>query len=148
MRGGLQICDLKFHNLALGSKLLWNLIGNSNSWSSQVLRRKYLLGSRLRCLDNVLIVSKDSSIFNLCQKVLPLFRHDLTWIPGNDKKIRIWKDSIMENSPLASTPGIWNFWTWMETQGLETLWAISSWNIEPPFNWENWNISNFPVYLT
>ena len=54
----------------------------------------------------------------------------------------------MENSPLASTPGIWNFQTWMETQGLETLWAISSWNIEPTFNWENWNISNFPVYLT
>ena len=59
----------------------------------------------------------------------------------------IWKDYILGNYPLAYAHGIQNFWTWLETQGLETLWAISSWNIEPPFNWKNWNIPDCPLHL-
>ena len=34
MEGGLQIKDLKFQNLAMGAKLLWNLINIKPAWSS------------------------------------------------------------------------------------------------------------------
>ena len=32
-------------------------------------------------------------------------------------------------------------------QGLKTLWAISSRNMESPFNWEKWNILECLVHL-
>ena len=63
----------------------------------------------MRCLDNDPIMRKGSYIFTLCQKVIPLFKAELTWIPGNGKQIKIWKDSIMGNSSLAAAPGIQNF---------------------------------------
>ena len=40
MEGGLQIKDLKFQNLAMGAKLLWNLINAKPSWNCQVIWSK------------------------------------------------------------------------------------------------------------
>ena len=87
MEGGLQIRDLKFQNLAMGAKILWNLIDTKPSWSSQVIRHKYFSGLRLRCLDSEPVNKQGSPIFSLRKKVLPMFKEDLQWIPGNGKQI-------------------------------------------------------------
>jgi hypothetical protein len=89
LEGGLQIWDLKTQNLALGAQLLWNLVTGKLAWSKQVLCKKYFLGARKKFLDSSLKASKGSPIFTIFQKSLPLFKIDLTWIPGNRKSIRI-----------------------------------------------------------
>ena len=89
MEGGLQIRDLKFQNLTMGAKLLWNLIDKNPSWSSQVIWNKYFIGPRLICLDINLANKQGSSIFSLCKKALPRFKEDLHWIPGNGKQIKL-----------------------------------------------------------
>ena len=71
--GGLQVRDLVKQNLAMGAKTLWNLVAGRDSWSNKVLRKKYLIGERLRCLDNPIPHKKGSPIYKLCLKVLPLF---------------------------------------------------------------------------
>ena len=50
--GGLQIRSIQAQNLAMGTKLLWQLISGRSSWSKKVLWKKYFPGQRLRCLDN------------------------------------------------------------------------------------------------
>ena len=77
MEGGLQLRDMKFHNLALGAKLLWNLVDQKPSWSSKVIWNKYFTGPRLRCLDSVPKINHDSPIFSLCKKALPRLKDDL-----------------------------------------------------------------------
>ena len=49
--GGLQIQSLHNQNLALGAKLLWQMITGKESWSKKALRKKYFPGSKKRCLD-------------------------------------------------------------------------------------------------
>ena len=49
--GGLQIRDLKSQNLAIGAKLLWNILDSKPTWCSRVLKNKYFPGDRLRCLE-------------------------------------------------------------------------------------------------
>ena len=87
--GGLQIKDLKSQNLAMGAKLLWNLLEPKSSWSSRVLKKKYFPGPTLRCLDGDHVVKNGSAIYNVCKKTLPYFRAELSFIPGNGKSISI-----------------------------------------------------------
>ena len=49
--GGLHVRNLSIQNLALGAKLLWQIVSGKDSWSKKVLRKKYLPGTRKRCLD-------------------------------------------------------------------------------------------------
>ena len=44
LEGGLQLHDLAAQNLALGSKLLWNIVSGKPSWSTRVLWKKYFHG--------------------------------------------------------------------------------------------------------
>ena len=67
--GGLQIRNLAKQNLAMGVKILWNLVSGWESWSKKVLRKKYYPGSRLRCLDKSTLRKKGSPIYKLCLKV-------------------------------------------------------------------------------
>jgi len=91
LEGGLQIRDLEAQNLALGAKLLWNLISRKTSWSKQALWKKYFTGKRIRCLDNPPRVRKGSPIFTICLRAFVLFSTNLTWIPGNGKHIKLWE---------------------------------------------------------
>eukprot|EP00253_Pinus_taeda_P027453 PITA_27453 len=59
MEGGLQMCDLATQNLALGAKLLWNIVSGNLIWSKKVRWKKYFHGQRLRCLDQPPRTSKD-----------------------------------------------------------------------------------------
>ena len=69
LEGGLQIRDLKFQNLAMGAKLLWNLVDRKPSWSSKVIWKKYFVGPRLRCLDTI-----------------PRIRHALPSLPSSRRR--------------------------------------------------------------
>jgi hypothetical protein len=93
--GGLQIRDLRAQNLALGEKLLWNLVSSKLTWSKNDPWKKYYSGTRRRCLNVAPKVSKGSPIFTICQKATGFFSPNLTWILGNRVTIRIWEDSII-----------------------------------------------------
>jgi len=99
--GGLQVRSIATQNLAMGSKLLWQLVFGKKSWSKEVLRKKYFLGNRLRCLDTHPPLRTGSPIYLMCLKALNLFRANLYWIPGNGKQIRLWEDSILGETPLG-----------------------------------------------
>jgi hypothetical protein len=102
LEGGLHFKNIQAQNLALGAKILWNLITGTPSWSKKALWRKYFRGPRKKCLDRPAVVEKGSPIFSLCQKALKHFSPQLTWIPGNGKEINVWEDSIMGDPPLGS----------------------------------------------
>jgi hypothetical protein len=87
LEGGLNIRDVAAHNLAMGCKLLWQMITGKRTWTKQVLRKKYFRGDRDRCLERPPKGTKGSPIFLLCLRALSLFQVNLTWIPGNGAKI-------------------------------------------------------------
>ena len=68
--GGLQIRDINCQNLAIGAKLLWNLLIPKPTWCSRALKIKCFPGPRLRCLEGNHVKTKGYSIFNLCKKSL------------------------------------------------------------------------------
>ena len=119
--GGLQIRDLKFQNLAIGAKLLWNMLDPKPSWCSRVLKNKYFPGSRLKCLEGEHVRTNGSPIFKLCNKNMPQFIENLYWILGNGQYINYWQDSILGKPP-PRLPCLQN---WMEVMGLKTLWSLS-----------------------
>ena len=141
--GGLQIRDLKAQNLAIGAKLLWNMLDSKPSWCSKVLKTKYLPGLRLRCLEGEQLKAKGSSIYRLCKKILPHFIEKLHWIPGNGKEIKIWQDSIQGKPP----PRLPRLQQWMEDRGMSTLWSISEWEQNNPQRWSAWALPNCPAAL-
>ena len=77
LEGGLQMRDLVAQNLALGSKLLWNIVAGKVSWSKKVLWKKYFQGQRLRCLDHPPKTTKGSPVFKLCLSALEHFSSNL-----------------------------------------------------------------------
>lgn len=74
-------------NVVLGAKLLWCLIIGRNDWWKRVLLKKYLIGDRTRSLDRVPNVQSGSQIWKLLRASLSLLQSQLTWIPGNDRKL-------------------------------------------------------------
>ena len=88
LEGGLQVRNIAVQNLALGSKLLWNLVSGHTSWSKKFLWKKYFQGSRSRCLEKPPRTLTGSPIFKLCLTALDHFKYNLYWIPGNGKNIR------------------------------------------------------------
>ena len=96
---GLNIRDLRNQNLAMGAKMLWNLLDPKPSWCSCVLKGKYFRGPRLRCLDGDHEIKNGSPIFNICNKALPHFKEELYWIPVNGKSTNLWQDMILGKPP-------------------------------------------------
>ena len=147
LEGGLHLRDLKAQNLALGAKLLWNMVSGNPSWSKQVLWKKYFSGPRIRCLDQGPKVTKGSSLFVLCSKAFPFVSKDLTWIPGNGKKIRIWEDSISSCSPIGNLEGLDGIPRFLTNLGKTNLMDISKWHPEGRHNWIGWDIPDCPPNL-
>ena len=126
LEGGLQMRDLTAQNLALRSKLLWNIVSGNPSWSKRVLWKKYFHGQCLRCLHQPPRITKGSPIFKLYLTVMKHFSHKLYWIPGNGKKIKVWEDSILGDQPLNQMAEIENIKVWLHANNLENLWDISN----------------------
>eukprot|EP00253_Pinus_taeda_P015908 PITA_15908 len=145
--GGLQLRNLAAQNLALGSKILWNLVSGKASWSKRVLWKKYFQGQRLRCLDKPPRLLKGSPIFNICNAAREQFIHYLYWIPGNGKKINIWDDSILGEQPLNQVEGLANIKGLLHSCNLHTLWDISKWKEAPDRTWDGWNLGEVPTMM-
>ena len=112
--GGLQIRSIQTPNLAMGTKLLWQLVSGRSSWSKKVLWKKYFSGQQLRCLDNNPPHNKVSPVYRLCLKVLDHLRSMLYWIPRNGKKINVWEDSILGDKPLGQNHELQNVKQWLQ----------------------------------
>ena len=102
--GGLQVRSIHAQNLAMGTKILWQIVFGKPSWSKKVLWKKYFSGQRTCCLDKNPPNKIGSPIYKLCLKALAHFRSSLYWIPGNGKKINLWEDSILGEEPLGYNP--------------------------------------------
>ena len=113
LEGGLQIRDIASQNLALGYKLLWNIVSGKSSWSKRVLWKKYFQGKRTRCVDQPPRVLKGSPIFMLCRRALEFFKDKLYWIPRNGKSIRIWDNQILGNPPMKQHRELENIKEWL-----------------------------------
>ena len=127
--------DLAAQNLALGSKLLWNIVSGNPSWSKRVLWKKYFHVQRLRCLDQPPRISKGSPVFKLFLTALKLFSHKLYWILGNGKKIKIWEDSILGDQPLNHMEELVNIRVWLQASNMKILWDISNWKDKVWLEW-------------
>ena len=87
---------------------------------------------------------KGSPMISLCKKALPFFSEELTWIPGNGQKIRIWEDSIVGQPPLILTPGMEAFKRHLDAEGKITLAYISLWREDGTGGWLDWVLSVCP----
>jgi hypothetical protein len=145
--GGLQIRDMRAQNMALGAKLLWNMVSGKLTWSKSILWKKYYSGTRRRCLNAAPKVSKGSPIFTICQKSSGFFSPHLTWIPGNGENIRIWEDSIMGDPPLDSVSGTNNLNNFLHAQQLNTIWDIAKWNSDANNSWKDWKPLRSLIHL-
>jgi len=144
MEGGLQIRNVAIQNIAMGGKILWNMITGKRTWSKQILRKKYFKGDKERCLEKPTKTQNGSPIFTLCKRALPHFIPKLTWIPGNGAKIKIWEDSILGDQPLKELNDLGNIKTWLLANNRTTLWDISIWNNDDHESWEKWNLGDYP----
>eukprot|EP00253_Pinus_taeda_P014894 PITA_14894 len=147
LEGGLQMRDLATQNLALGSKILWNIVAGKISWSKKVLWKKYFHGQHLRSLDHLPKTIKGAPILKLCIAALEHFSSNLYWIPSNGKKIRIWEDQILGDQPLHHIEGLANIKLWLQSNNMETLWDISTWTEDAGRRWDNWNLGEVPHRL-
>ena len=144
IEGGLQIRDVATQNLAMGGKILWNLITGRKTWSKQTLKKKYFTGDRQRCLERPTKLQKGSPVFSLCKRALPFFTPKLTWSPGNGEKINIWEDSILGEQPLINYSDMSNIRDWLHAKNCRTLMDISNWNRDEDESWASWNLGELP----
>jgi hypothetical protein len=92
-------------------------------------------------------LQKDLQFSQYAKNLSPLFKPDLTWIPGNGKNILIWEDSILGDPPLDTLSGTSNLKRWLHSQSLTVLWDISIWNNDEIRTWKKWSILNCPSHL-
>ena len=108
-----------------------------------MLKSKYFHGPRLRCLNEEHEIKNGSSISKICKKVMPLFKSELYWIPGNGKLIRLWQDAILGQPP----PNLPRLQNWMTALGLKMIWDISEWENDESNRWVGWTLPKFPSEL-
>jgi hypothetical protein len=144
LEGGLNFKDMRTHNLALGTKILWRQIAPKAGWAQRALWKKYFMGPRKCCLDNPVKVTNGSQIHKLCMQAHALIQDNLYWILGNGKIIKIWEDRIMNEDPLADVQELQELRLWMKNAGLAFLWDISVWKENV---WLEWRKPNLPSNL-
>jgi len=126
---GLEIRDPALMNIAMREKVLWRLVKRKITWW-----KKYFKGGKQRCSELPPKDTKCSAIFKLIKVALPLINEKLTWIPGNDKRIRIWQDNICGKDKLYAQKNFSALQDWMSEHDINTLYDISQWD-ETAGNW-------------
>ena len=137
--------EMARHNVAMGGKILWKMISGKTTWSSKALRTKYFFGHKERCLERPPRTRKGSPILSLCMKAINLISSNLTWIPGNGKKIKFWDDSLLGQPPLQHREGMANIKNWLHSVSKTTIWDLSVWNTDD--TWKKWDLGAFPQNL-
>lgn len=114
-------------NLALGCKLLWQLIAEPNHPVSQILKLKYLKNQSIKSFipDKA---PKGTQAWKLCSKGIEFFRSHLYRIPGNGKNTLLWIDKVMGHPPLTENNEISELRIWLHTKGIRKIEDISGWD--------------------
>lgn len=142
--GGLQIRDPQQANLALGCKLLWQLITEPKHPISQPLNLKYLQNQSIASF-NPALSPRGTQAWRLCCKGIEFFRTHLYKIPGNDKNILMWRDRIMGHPPLSAINEIADLRAWLSSKGIRKIEDIAEWDNKG--NWQCWTLPNIPTHL-
>ena len=147
MEGGLKIRDVATQNLAMGGKIIWNMITGKRTWSKQILW-KNIFHRRQGEMSWEAHKSAERILDLLSLQKSPSLLHFKTHVDsGKWGKIRIWEDSILGDQPLnwLNEPG--NIKAWLLSKNCSTLWDISSWNNDDKESWESWNLGDYPDEL-
>lgn len=131
--GGLQIHDPQHANLALGCKLLWQLITDPSHPTSQLLNLKYLQKQSISTFIPT-HSPRGTQAWRLCCRGINFFRNQLYKIPGNDKNSLLWKDRIMNHSPLSTINEIAELRAWLTSKGVRKIEDITEWDSNG--NWQ------------
>jgi hypothetical protein len=126
--GGLGVHDPELVNIVVGSKILWRLVTRESEWWKMALLKKYFSRDRRHFLDALPIRKLGSPIWNLLWASLPFFQKSLTWIPGNDRHINIWKDNVLGSPPLCLDPSFLPLRHWLSSQHKFSIFDISRWS--------------------
>eukprot|EP00253_Pinus_taeda_P017122 PITA_17122 len=116
--GGLQIRDPHQANLALGCKLLWQLISEPTHPISQILNLKYLRNRSIISF-NPTSSPKGTQAWRLYCKGIDFFRTHLFKIP--------------------------DLRDWLRSRGIRKIEDIAEWDEEG--NWKRWTLPNTPAHL-
>eukprot|EP00253_Pinus_taeda_P017362 PITA_17362 len=143
LEGGLSFKKICQQNVAMAVKTVWRIIAPNPGWAQLALWKKYFRGSRLRCLENE-IQLKNSPFLRLYAKAGQLIKTHSFWIPRNGRKISIWSDKIMNAEPIGNRSSNRDLRSWMERNGMRTLWDISLWRDS---TWTGWITAEVPDHL-
>eukprot|EP00253_Pinus_taeda_P018086 PITA_18086 len=142
--GDLQIRDPLQANLALGCKILWQLISEPMHPISQILIHKYLRNRSIITF-NPASSPKGTLAWRLCCGGIDFFRMHLYKVPGNGKKTWLWKDRIMGHPPLSEKNEIAELRVWLRSRRIRKIEDIVEWDDDG--NWKCWNLPNIPEQL-
>ena len=54
-KGRVGIKEPRLLNIAMGTKFIWRIISGRKEWWKEIMRKKYLRKTRLRCLDGEMV---------------------------------------------------------------------------------------------
>ena len=128
----------------MGDKIIWRLVTGKKEWWKEVIRRKYIRWPRTKMLDSVW-VGKGTTLWKLCKSSLSKIRENCYWIPGNGKRINIWKSKILGQPPRSLLPGQTPLADWACEQGISTLFDLSIWDVKG--HWAGWKELSPPASL-
>ena len=143
LHGGIGIQDPELANIAMGAKLWWILEANRDKWWVQVIRAKYMY---IRDdWEEKTTSSYGLPIWKVLNTSSRLIKDHLERILGNGDTINIWKDKILDNSPIGEDPIISMLHFHLVQNGVEFLSQIYDWDALG--NWAGWRMDNIPENL-
>ena len=86
-----------------------------------------------------------TTLWQLCKTSFSIIKDSCYWIPGNGKRINIWKSKIMDHPPRSSLPRQSSLAEWANEQGISTLHDISLWDDQG--RWAGWKELTLPAPL-
>ena len=127
-KGGLGIRTPRLANMAMGFKLVWRILKEKGTWWTEVIKRKYLNGTKCSILSANIIERQCTPVWKLIKKTLPHFKSCISRAPGNGKEINIWEDRIMGKDERMMQVNFRPLQRWMAEAKIKTLYDISLWD--------------------
>ena len=84
--GRAGVRDPLIMKLALDAKKLWRVIFGEKAWWKKALqKKKYITGTRRKCVENLDTNIVGSPIWDLCKKAAYIIQYNIHWTTGNGK---------------------------------------------------------------
>jgi hypothetical protein len=96
-------------------------VTGKKDWWKMTIIKKYRLGGRKRCMDNTPDPKPGSQIWKLIRFGIPFFKDHLSWIPGNGKLVRLWKDTILRDDLISQEAEFGDLKRWLIVKNKCTL---------------------------